>query len=163
MGLVIIFTVLTYILRFADFVCSQMENSSEPRVGRSPFKDITNTSTDIVANATINEPLAAKPPSRRGRYARMSDERKTEYLEKQCMARQQKKEAIVPDNSEKPQASGKGWYARLTDEKKAEYLEKLHISRKQKKVVALGGVEEPDPSPQRVTPGKINIYLFRFR
>ena len=141
-----------------------MENSSQTRVWRSPFKDITNTSTDIVANATINEPVGAKPPSRPGRYARMSDERKNEYLQKQRMARQQKKEAIISDKSEKPQTSGKGWYARLTDEKKAEYLEKLCISRKQKKMATLGiGIEEPDPSPQRMTPGKIKKLFFQIQ
>jgi hypothetical protein len=53
-----------------------MDNSSQPSAGRSPFKDITNTATDGAANV-------GNGPSRRGRYALMSDERRQEYLEKQ--------------------------------------------------------------------------------
>ena len=85
-----------------------MENSSQPSVGRSQFKDITNTSID---NATSNVPLGTKPPSRPGRYARMSDEKKKEYLEKRHIGRQQKKAAAVSDNSGKPRSSSQGWYA----------------------------------------------------
>ena len=107
-------------------------------MGRSPFKELTNTSTNRAANGTSTDQTGNTAPSRPGRYARMSAEKKTEYLEKQKMARQQKKAAIVSNNSEKPQSSGQSWYARLTVEKKAKYLEKLSISRKQKKMAALG-------------------------
>jgi hypothetical protein len=83
----------------------------------------------------------------------MSHERRQEYLEKQRIARQQKKAATVSDTSGKPRSTGQGWYARMTDEKKAEYLEKLRISRK-KKMAALGmNFKEPGSNPP--TPGKL--------
>jgi hypothetical protein len=130
-----------------------MDSSSSQSLGRSPFKDLTNTSTSAPANVTSND----KRPSRQGWYARLSDEKKAEYLEKQRKARQQKNAATVSENSTKPRSSGQGWYARLTDDKRAEYLEKLRISRQQKRMVAL--MKESEPSSLTVSPGKIEMIL----
>ena len=133
-----------------------MDNSSLPSVSCSPFKDVTNTSTSTGETTTSTDNLRKKPPSRQGWYARMSDEKKAEYLERQRVARQQKKAAIVFENSAKHRSSGQGWYARLTDEKKAEYLEKQRISRQIKKIDALSmNIQKSEPSSQRVSPGKL--------
>ena len=53
-----------------------MANSGRPSATRSPFKDLTNTSTRANANASSTGNLGGKPPSRNGWYARMTDEKK---------------------------------------------------------------------------------------
>ena len=107
--------------------------------------------------------LGKKPPSRNGWYARMTPEKKAEYLEKQRAARQQKKAASVSEKSTTCRASGQGWYAKMTDEQRAEYLEKLRISRQKKKLAAVSGssqnVEMPGQSSRRVSPGKDDFFL----
>ncbi|XP_037469212.1 uncharacterized protein LOC119341443 [Triticum dicoccoides] len=54
---------------------------------RSPFKDITNSSTIENANVTTNSQQARKNTW----YARLSDEKRTAFLENRCMSRQEKK------------------------------------------------------------------------
>ena len=135
-----------------------MENSSLPSVMRSPFDALTNTSTRTDANATNGDNLGKKPPSRNGWYARMTPEKRAEYLEKQRERRKQKKAAKVSDNSTTCQESRQGWYAIMTEEERAEYLEKQRIYRQKKKMAAVSGssenVEMPGQSSQRVSPGK---------
>uniref|UniRef100_A0A8R7UBP3 Uncharacterized protein n=1 Tax=Triticum urartu TaxID=4572 RepID=A0A8R7UBP3_TRIUA len=98
---------------------------------------------------------------RRGQswYARLSDERRAEYLNKQRMAQRDKKaartvalpqssspqETSLPDNDAITQhqlpeivgdcniRTGKGWYASLSGQRKEEHLRKLRISHKQKR------------------------------
>jgi hypothetical protein len=116
-----------------------MDSSSSQSMSRTPFKDLTNTPRSSAVNATSND----KPPARQSWYARLPADKKAEYLEKQRMAKQQKKmAATISESSTKPQSNGQGWYARMTDEKKAEYLEKQRISRQQKKMAAL--LKEPE-------------------
>jgi hypothetical protein len=103
-----------------------MDSSSSQSLGRTPFKDLTNTPMSSAVNATSND----KPPARQSWYARLPADKKAKYLEKQRMAKQQKNmAATISECSTKPRSTGQGWYARLTDEKKAEYLEKQPISR----------------------------------
>jgi hypothetical protein len=116
-----------------------MDSSSSQSMGRTPFKDLTNTPTNSSVNATSND----KPPALQSWYARLPADKKAEYLEKQRMAKQQKKMAAsISESSTKPRSNGQGWYARMTDEKKAEYLERQRISRQQKKMAAL--MKEPE-------------------
>ena len=86
-----------------------MANSDRPSATRSPFKDLTNTSTRANANASSTGNIGGKPPSRNGWYARMSDEKKADYLEKLRAARQQKKADLVSSKSTTREASGQGW------------------------------------------------------
>jgi hypothetical protein len=60
-----------------------MDSSSSQSLGRTPFKDLTNTPTSSTANAKSND----KPSAHQGWYARLSVDRKAEYLENQRMAR----------------------------------------------------------------------------
>jgi hypothetical protein len=62
---------LLYILECESFcIDSVIENYSQPSTRCSLFKDTTNTMIDGAEN------LGNRPPSRRGRYARMSNEEK---------------------------------------------------------------------------------------
>jgi hypothetical protein len=63
---------------------------------RSPFKDLTNTSIESNANTT-----SVQPDKKLRWYARLSDEKKAEYLQKRRVARQQTKAAKLSSfNSE---------------------------------------------------------------
>ena len=147
LALIVLFcTSASYIASYTDI---DMDSSVSQSLGRSPFKDLTNTSTSVPTNSTSND----KAPSRQGWYARLSADKKAEYLEKQRMARQQKKAASVSENSTKPQSTGQGYYARLTDEKKKEYLEKQRISRQKRKMAA--SMNQSELSSPRMSPGKM--------
>lgn len=69
---------------------SNPDKVAETSTDRSPFKDITNSSTIENANVTTNS-QEAKKNSTQSCYTRMSDEKKAAFLEKRRMARQQKK------------------------------------------------------------------------
>jgi hypothetical protein len=74
-------------------------------LGRTPFKDLTNTPTSSAVNASSND----KPPDRQNWYARLSADKRAEYLEKQRMSKQQKKmAATISESSTKPRSSGQG-------------------------------------------------------
>jgi hypothetical protein len=72
-----------------------MDSSSSQSMGRTPFKDLTNTPTSSAVNATSND----KPSDRQSWYARLPADKKAEYLEKQRMPKQQKKMAATISES----------------------------------------------------------------
>ena len=61
----------------------------------SPFKDLTNIPTDGDAAITCNQQGQQKKTNGQGWYARLTPEKKAEYLEKLRIVRQQKKAASM--------------------------------------------------------------------
>jgi hypothetical protein len=63
---------------------------------RSPFKDLTNVTDNGPSKSTPPAPANKKAPSGKGGwYARLSDEKKAEYLNKLRESRRQKKAAAA--------------------------------------------------------------------
>ena len=64
----------------------QPDQSSSRSAGRAPFTDLTN-------NSNIQSPKCQKNNAGQGWYARLTAEQKADYLKRQRIARQQKKDA----------------------------------------------------------------------
>ena len=64
----------------------QPGESSSRSAGRAPFTDLTN-------NCNIQSPKCQKKAAGQGWYARLTPEQKADYLQRQRIARQQKKDA----------------------------------------------------------------------
>ena len=62
------------------------DESSSRSAGRAPFRDLTNSSN-------IQSPKGQKEQTGKSWYARLPPEKKAEYLKRQRIARQQKKDA----------------------------------------------------------------------